>query len=248
MGRRGKPKRCLRPLATEGETLAAFEDLIRYNARKFNLTDRDFHEDLLQEGRLAVLEAMRNFREDGGASFNTYVIRNVFVRMVDCCRARYGSLVSVRDMKIYAYVMKHYPEDLTLFLQDEAAVRDVGKRFQATLQVIRDAVTYHRRVFTNDLFMPSSVSEEGAGEELCAGPSSWGMDAEWMDVKAILSRLPERERLILLGWATGETSRSSAEAIGISQARACQLRRQALQRAREDLARALHVGGERRAA
>ena len=67
-------------LYRSGEYSAAGVLIVRYTPVVLSYADRYSHlgiekEDLVQEGRIALLAAIRTYREDGGAAFRTYASR-----------------------------------------------------------------------------------------------------------------------------------------------------------------------------
>ena len=72
---------------------------------------REYEEDLIQEGMIGLLKAVKQFDESRGTEFSTYaftVIRN--------------------EMRQYIRLMKHYPEPVSL---DEPIYNQEGEEYNA---------------------------------------------------------------------------------------------------------------------
>ncbi len=93
-------------LCKEGDRLAE-EELIRRYMRKVRICSRRFYllggddEDLVQEGTIGLLNAVRSYEEGNGASFNTYAEKCILSRLIDAIHFKgYAAFESPEDMDL----------------------------------------------------------------------------------------------------------------------------------------------------
>ena len=84
----------------EEELIRRYTKLVRLCARRFFLLGGE-QEDLIQEGTLGLLNAIRSYRPDAGASFRTYAQRCIIFRIMDISSSNgYKGFLSYEDMEI----------------------------------------------------------------------------------------------------------------------------------------------------
>lgn len=86
--------------------------LITRRAHSFSATTEQDRQDLVQEGMIAVLNAVRHFRQDSGAAFKTFAYRCAVNRMLSVLRSHH----SRADVSIEACVS----DDELLLTQSES--------------------------------------------------------------------------------------------------------------------------------
>ena len=84
--------------SAEEELLMRYRQKVRICARRFYLLGGD-DEDLLQEGMIGLLRAVRSFNPALGTSFNTYAERCIKSRLIDAAQFRgYVEFISSEDL------------------------------------------------------------------------------------------------------------------------------------------------------
>ena len=84
----------------EEELIRRYTKLVRLSARKFFLLGGE-QEDLIQEGTLGLLNAIRSYRPEAGASFKTFAQRCILFRIMDISSSNgYKGFLSYEDMTI----------------------------------------------------------------------------------------------------------------------------------------------------
>ncbi len=76
--------------------LSKHDRLIGHMARRF--VGRAEREDLIQEGRVALLDAARRFDSEKGAQLWTYARKFVFASMLRCATSASGPAISIEDI------------------------------------------------------------------------------------------------------------------------------------------------------
>ena len=84
----------------EEELIRRYTKLVRLCARRFFLLGGE-QEDLIQEGTIGLLNAVRSYRPDAGASFRTYAQKCILFRIMDISSSNgYKAFLSYEDMEI----------------------------------------------------------------------------------------------------------------------------------------------------
>ena len=84
----------------EEELIRRYMKLVRLSARRFFLLGGE-QEDLIQEGTLGLLNAIRSYRAEAGASFRTFAQRCILFRIMDISSSSgYKGFISYEDMPV----------------------------------------------------------------------------------------------------------------------------------------------------
>ena len=84
--------------ASEEELIKRYRQKVRICARRFYLLGGD-DEDLLQEGMIGLLHAVRSYNPEMGASFNTFAEKCIKSRLIDAAQFKgYVEFISSEDL------------------------------------------------------------------------------------------------------------------------------------------------------
>ena len=101
----------------EEELISRYKDKVSLCTRKFYLFGGD-NEDLIQEGMIGLLSAIRTFNDDCGASFATYAERCIVNRLNDAVSLKkYSGFISLDDDSVSCLSTVDDPE--ALFVENE---------------------------------------------------------------------------------------------------------------------------------
>ena len=107
----------------EEELIRRYTKLVRLCARRFFLLGGE-QEDLIQEGTLGLLNAIRSYRPDAGASFRTYAQRCIIFRIMDISSSNgYKGFLSYEDMDKIVTEGKELGAHLYMMTGGEPTVR-----------------------------------------------------------------------------------------------------------------------------
>ncbi len=225
--------------AREGDVYAR-EKLVNCNLKLvFNLVKRFQNrgyelEDLFQIGCIGLMKAIDKFDPSYNVKFSTYAVPMIVGEIRRFLRDDNPVKVS-RSLKETAYKIQQVRDLLTARLGREPSVGEVA----AELGLSREEVVSAMEAAQT----PTSIYETLHQEDgdpiylLDQLKSKEDEDAPWLErisVNELLSRLPERERLILK-WRFFEDKTQSeiAGKLGLSQVQVSRLERQALKKLKE---------------
>ncbi|MCB4360855.1 RNA polymerase sigma factor FliA [Quatrionicoccus australiensis] len=206
-------------------------------------------DDLVQNGMLGLLDAMERYQEGFGAQFETYATQRVRGAMLDGLRENDWLPRNLRRelRRIEAAIsqLEHThgraPSERELAEALEMSLED----YQKTLHEARG----HQLVYFDDF---AGDGEEGFLErhftDNDADPANILEDKKVKEtLVAAISRLPERERLMMALYYEQELNlREIGEVMGVTESRVCQLHSQAIARLRSQVIGELPAAKKRR--
>jgi len=194
-------------------------------------------DDLIQAGMMGLLEALRNFDDTQGASFETYAGIRIRGAMLDEVRRNDWAPRSVHRKSRQVSEAIHAIEARE---GREASAREIARELDLDLdeyhQLLLDARGH--KLFSLD---ESSLGDDPIVERIAderAGIIEALQDEEFQGQLAdAIAGLPERERLVMALYYEQDLNLKEIGAVlGVSESRVCQIHSQALMRLRARLA------------
>lgn len=193
-------------------------------------------DDLIQAGTLGLLDALRRFDPNAGASFATFASQRIRGAMIDELRSRDWLPRSVRrqaralDACVHRLEQRHGRP-----AEEREIAAELGVSLEEYQQLLVDTNNGHLMPFEE------MVEERGEPEAKAGGPLSpfaAVLDGERREhLKAAIEALPEREKLLIALYYQEDLNLKEIGAVlGVSESRVCQLHSQAVSRLRARLA------------
>jgi RNA polymerase sigma factor for flagellar operon FliA len=196
-------------------------------------------DDLLQSGLIGLLEAMRNFDNSQGASFETYAGIRIRGAMLDEVRRNDWVPRSVhRRARELAAAVKAIEARCGRSAQDSEIADELGLSPDEYFQLLQE-ISGNRILSFDEL-----GHEDGSGLEQLPSIGPGVVDTlEREQLRGVLAegiaQLPERERLVMSLYYGDEMNlKEIGKVLGVSESRICQIHSQALVRLKARLASA----------
>lgn len=236
-----------RPVTLKGDVvLDRYRHLVRFvvnrlSARVVGVFDDD---DAMQAGMLGLLAARDAFRPDRGASFETYAILRIRGAILDAVRA----LDPIRrQTRVAARTIADTRSDMASTLHRDPTDVEVAERLGMT---VARCVELRRIGTVTVVSLQVDGSEHlaeraGLGDAIADPQAIDPMDraARKEELTALVQEVAllgdRKRRVIALYYRDELTFREIARVLGVSESRACQIHRSALQGLRERLSSGL---------
>ena len=189
-------------------------------------------DDLYQLGCLGFLKAVQGFDPAFGTQFSTYAVPKIAGEIRRFLRDD-GPVKVSRGLKERSSAIKNARSRLCTQLGREPTLSELAGETGLSPEDIAAAETAAEPVIS----LQAQTGESGLTLEgmLGAGDEEEGL-VERLTLRAALSKLPERERqVLLLRYYRGMTQVNAARVLGVSQVQVSRLERWALERLRREL-------------
>ena len=214
----------------EGNLRLVLSVLQRFSGRGENA------DDLFQVGCVGLLKAIDNFDISQNVRFSTYGVPMIIGEIRRYLRDNSAIRVS-RSMRDTAYRVLQAREKLQREQQREPTVEQIARE----LDIPREEVVFAMDAVCDPVSLFEPVYSDG-GDAVCVMDQvrdSKNTDEDWLEqiaLKEALSRLSERERLILaLRYSDGKTQMEVSSEIGISQAQVSRLEKNAIKSIKKNM-------------
>lgn len=193
-------------------------------------------DDLIQAGTLGLLDALRRFDANAGASFATFASQRIRGAMIDELRTRDWLPRSVRrNARALDQCVHRLEQRLGRPAEEREIAAEMGMDLAEYQQLLTDT--------NNGYLLPyeEMVEERGepeAGSGAPLNPFAALLEGERREqLTAAIDTLPEREKLLLALYYQEELNLKEIGAVlGVTESRVCQLHSQAISRLRARLA------------
>jgi RNA polymerase sigma factor FliA len=190
-------------------------------------------DDLIQSGMIGLLEAVRNYENGHGASFETYAGIRIRGAMLDEVRRNDWTPRSVhRRSREIAAAIRQVESREGRDAQDNEIAEVLGIGLDEYYRILQDASA--ARVLS---FEDMGYEGRGIDELLSSGEPEPSDELQREErsagIAAAVEQLPERERLVMSLYYSDELNlKEIGKVLGVTESRVCQIHSQALVRIR----------------
>ena len=211
--------------------------LVRALASRFRNSGEPL-DDLIQVGNIGLINAVDRFEPSHGTRFSTYAAPNILGEIRRYFRDKTVSVRVPRWMQEMNVTAKRVTATMTNELGRAPSVVEVATRMEVSETHLREAIRAHectKLVSLDAVLQGSDPTVDTTLKELIGAiDSEMANIEEFADLRAALSKLSERERIIIeLRFFDEETQAVIAGKLGISQMHVSRIQSKALARLRD---------------
>ncbi|BBW97970.1 MULTISPECIES: sigma-70 family RNA polymerase sigma factor [Geobacillus] len=220
--------------------LVRFEPLIVAAARKMARSRPDFYEDLFQVGRLSFLRLLEHYDPNQGTSFESYAMKSLIGYMKNYLRDKAWYIQVPRKVKEKGSKVQQAIDELTIKLERSPTIDEIadhlGLSAEETIEILagRD---HYQPVSIDAPVQDSEKDGTTIGEFIADQTNEVEALIERLDLQQAIDKLSEQERLVIDAvFRRGETQRSLAERLGVSQMTISRIQKRAIDKLKRQLA------------
>lgn len=212
------------------ELVARYDDLAARLARKFRGRGESV-DDLHQVARAGLLGAIDRFDTSRGVAFSTFAGRTMVGELKRHLRDKAWSVRVPRSLQERVLEVTRAVQDLTQRLGRSPTLQEIAASVGTDVETVIEALEAGNAYTAASMDAPSPGQDEAftLADRLGSDDPELTGATDRLTVEAMLARLPERERTIVVQrFFDGRTQSEIAESIGISQMHVSRLLRSSL--------------------
>lgn len=190
-------------------------------------------EDLVQVAHIGVLNAVTRFDPDRGIAFTTFAMPTVLGEIKRHFRDKTWTVRVPRGVKDLHVRVAPAVSELHQLLGRSPTITEIAHHLNSSEDDVLEAMEAGAAYRPDSIDTPSQDGDGpgGLGDRISLPDNELAVTDERVTVRALMARLPERERLIVyLRYFEDLTQAEIANRVGVSQVHVSRLLRQALQR------------------
>lgn len=213
-----------------------YEPMVKMAAGKIARNRPDLYEDLYQVGQMALVRLLQQYDISLGVPFEPYAMKSMIGHMKNFLRDKSWYIQVPRRIKEKGALVQQAIDELTVKLERSPNVEEIAAYLdlsaEETVEVLAGRECYHYV----SLDSPLSQEETGAtlGELISSEADDYDSVEKRMDLQQALNQLKEQEqRVLLLAFQDGESQRSIAQKLGVSQMSVSRIQKRATEKLKE---------------
>ncbi|MDR0270942.1 sigma-70 family RNA polymerase sigma factor [Paenibacillus sp.] len=210
-----------------------YEPMVKMAASKISRNRPDLYEDLYQVGQMALVRLLQQYDISLGIPFEPYAMKSMIGHMKNFLRDKSWYIQVPRRIKEKGTLVQHAIDELMVKLERSPNMNEIagylGLSVEETVEVLAGRECYHYV----SLDSPISQEEAGAtlGELISSEVDEYDTVEKKMDLQQALNQLKEQEqRVLLLAFQDGESQRSIAQKLGVSQMSVSRIQKRATEK------------------
>lgn len=213
-----------------------YEPMVKIAAGKIARNRPDLYEDLYQVGQMSLIRLLQQYDIELGVPFEPYAMKSMIGHMKNFLRDKSWYIQVPRRIKEKGALVQQAIDELTVKLERSPSVDEIAEfldlSVEETVEVLAGRECYHYV----SLDSPLSQEETGAtlGELISSEADDYDTVEKRMDLQQALSQLKEQEqRVLLMAFQDGESQRSIAQKLGVSQMGVSRIQKRATEKLKE---------------
>lgn len=193
-------------------------------------------DDLMQSGMVGLLEAVRQYDETKGASFETYASIRIRGHMLDDVRRNDWVPRSVyRNSRMISAAVKNVENALGRDAKDHEVAEALNVSLEDYHSMLADGASAHLYGFEDLGVTDDTLKDDSVGNS--SEPHTNALNADMtVHLSQVIDSLPEKERLVLsLYYEQDLNLKEIGDVMGVSESRISQIHSQATHRIRSRL-------------
>lgn len=213
-----------------------YEPMVKMASGKISRNRPDLYEDLFQVGQMALIRLLKQYDISMGIPFEPYAMKSMIGHMKNYLRDKSWYIQVPRRIKEKGAKVQLAIDELTVKFERSPNVQEIAEYLELTpeetIEVLAGRECYHYV----SLDSPLSQEDSGAtlGELISSDVNDYDSVEKRMDLQQALNQLKDQEqKVLLLAFQDGESQRSIAQKLGISQMSVSRIQKRATEKLRE---------------
>ena len=211
--------------------LKQYESMVRMAAGKMSRNRPDLFEDLYQVGQMSVLKLLKQFDLSLGVQFEAYMMKSVIGHMKNYLRDKSWYVQVPRRIKEKGNQIQQVIDRLTVKLERSPNVDEIAAEMELsveeTIEILAGRDYYHYV----SLDTPLSSDDNGStiGDVIGSASDAYVNVENRMALEEAMGHLkPEEQQVLQLAYAEGQSQRTIAQQLGVSQMSVSRIQKRAL--------------------
>lgn len=215
--------------------LKEYEPMVKMAAGKMSRNRPDLFEDLYQVGQMSVLKLLKQFDLSLGVQFEAYMMKSVIGHMKNYLRDKSWYVQVPRRIKEKGNQIQQVIDKLTVRFERSPNVDEIAAEMELsveeTIEILAGRDYYHYVSLDTPLSSDDSGSTIG---DVIGSPSDAYLRVEnRLALQEALVRLkPEEQKVLQLAYVEGQSQRTIATQLGVSQMSVSRIQKRALDKLR----------------
>ncbi|WP_159888581.1 sigma-70 family RNA polymerase sigma factor [Paenibacillus puerhi] len=211
--------------------LKQYEPMVKMAAGKMSRNRPDLFEDLYQVGQMSVLKLLKQFDLSVGVQFEAYMMKSVIGHMKNYLRDKSWYVQVPRRIKEKGNQIQHVVDMLTVRLERSPNVDEIAAEMELsveeTIEILAGRDYYHYV----SLDTPLSSDDNGStiGDVIGTPSDAYQLVDNRLALQDALVHLkPEEQKVLELAYVEGQSQRTIAQELGVSQMSVSRIQKRAL--------------------
>lgn len=215
------------------ELIKKYESMVKMAASKISRNRPDLYEDLYQVGQMALIRLLKQYNMELGIPFEPYAMKSMIGHMKNFLRDKSWYIQVPRRIKEKGALVQHAIDELTVKLERSPDVKEIAEYLDLTVEETVEVLAGRECYHYVSLDSPLSQDESAAtlGELISSEAKDYDAVEKRMDLQQALNQLKEQEQeVMLLAFQDGESQRSIAQKLGVSQMSVSRIQKRATEK------------------